>query len=440
MNDRSAAGRAAVRVVRTTDPAAEAMRLAAELDADVAFDVGVAERAVLARVDAGRAAVDGDPDADEELLGRAPSIREAAAEAPPITDAEVEELRMLAADLERAARIRDRTERRVQEVLQARVAASTGVAIHPEAVAAAAEAVVAAEEALDRAEAAPDAADEPVPGERPGAGEGDDDDPFRRRPEDDFDEASLERRRGRVRAVALVLVAAGAAVVAAALGAPLVVVVPAGVVIAAVVAAAVLRSRSSTAASATGPDAATAPATPRPQPARTPTSEEHADRLAQLVATRDEATERLRVARNRWQQLAGPDADPHDPASVVRAHDPQLAYDERVVGASPTMRTVAAFHRRAQARWKVVWAALGRDEAPPPEALEEVLDELLGAHRDALAELRRLEEAEARAASRAAARRPLILVEPEGWVAPGRLAQLLASVPPDGEVLVLEKN
>jgi len=51
-----------------------------------------------------------------------------------------------------------------------------------------------------------------------------------------------------------------------------------------------------------------------------------------------------------------------------------------------------------------------------------------------------LEAAEAALAAREVLRRPLLLVEPRVWVAPGRLAQLLASVPPDGEVVLVERD
>ena len=158
-----------------------------------------------------------------------------------------------------------------------------------------------------------------------------------------------------------------------------------------------------------------------------------------LDAERDEAEERMRVARNRWHQLAGPSADPADVESIIRAHDPQLAYTDRAAETSPTVRTVAAFHRKAQARWKVLWAALGREQAPEPDDLEEVLDGILGEHRQATLEARRLADAEARAAAAEAVRQPLVLAEPSAWLAPSQLAQLLASVPPEGRVILIER-
>jgi hypothetical protein len=441
-------GHVSVRVVHAADPAAEGYRLAGQVDGDVATDSATAEQLVRDRVEAGRRAVGGGDD-DEGVLARAAEIRAAAALAPPLREDDVEELRHLAADLGRAARIRDATESRVAEVLQAKVAASTGVALHPSAVLAAAEGVLEAEAALAIAERQVLEHGSPPPAPEPVAAS---DDPVLSRPHDVFDEAHLERRRGRRLAVLLVvlLLAAGGGAFAA--GAPAYVLpaaVGAAVLLALVL---VLRGRRVAARVSEGDlnlaavgrfvaetdsgrklasmDAGVA------QGAR----DAWVERRARLDASRDEAEELLRVARNRWHQLAGADADPHRADDVVRAYDPQLAYDSRVTLASPTVRTVAAFQRRVTARWRVAWARVGRDEPPEPEDLEKVLDELLGDHRRASAELARLEEAEARVAAAAAVRRPLLLVEPRDWVAPGRLAQLLSSVPPEGEVVLIERD
>lgn len=445
MNDLSTPGHAAVRIVHADDPVAEGARLCDELEADLATDGTSAERLVRARVEAGRRAVGGDDGDDAALLARADDIRAAAAVAPVIRDADVEELRHLAADLGRAARIRERTEARVAEVLQARVAASTGLAIHPAAVMSAAEVVIDAEASLAAAERDLAELAEPLEAanDAPSAPE---DDPVLRLPHDDFDEAALERRRAVSRAVLIAVVVLGAGWGAFAAGAPLVVLAAAVAVAVTLSLTAVVRGRSrarrvgdaganlaaaleAVAATESGRLAATLDA-----------REAWLDRRVRLEAARDEAHELLRVAANRWHQLAGPSADPHDAELVVRAHDPQLAYDERIARSSPTVRTVAAFHRRVQARWKVLWAELGREEPPAPEALEPVLESLLGDVWRAQAECRRLEEAEARAAAAAQVRRPLLLVEPRSWVAPGRLAQLLSSVPPEGEVVLVEQD
>jgi Flp pilus assembly protein TadB len=446
VSDRVASGNAAVRVVQVADPAAEAARVAAEVGGDVAGDVQSAERAVRARVEAGRQLAAGNPAQDEAALARADAIRAAAAAAPPISDDDVEELRHLAADLGRAARIRTRTESRIAEVLQARVAASTGVAIHPAAIATAADAVRDAEAALAAAERGiadlgpqPELVDDdPHPGLHV-------DDPVLRQPHDDFDEAHLERRRGVLRAVALVLVVAIAAGVALAAGAPIIV-VPIGAVFAvAFCVLALTRGRRAAGrvdreGTALEVMARTVESTGSGRKlASLDARDQWVGQRARLDAARDEAEERLRVALNRWHQLAGAGADPHDPDAVIRAHDPQLAYDGRVAEASPTVRTVAAFHRRAQARWKVMWATLGRPE-PAAEDLDAVLDEVLAEHRAAQDALAALEAAEARVEAAAVVRRPLVLVEPRSWMAPGRLSQLVASVPPQGEVVLVERG
>jgi hypothetical protein len=88
----------------------------------------------------------------------------------------------------------------------------------------------------------------------------------------------------------------------------------------------------------------------------------------------------------------------------------------------------------------VLWNAIGQDDPPDADDLDAVLEALLGDHRRRQADLRRLVDAEARAAAEAEARTPLVLVEPATWVSPARLAQLLSSIPPQGEVLVVERT
>ncbi len=145
---------ASIHNLTAPDPAAAAERVQHEIDADIAGDLAGAEALVRARVEAGRRALGGDTAADEAVLARREAILAAAAVAPVIADEDVAELRRLAEDLGRAARIRERTEVRFAETLQARVAASTGVALHPTAVRTAAAAVADAERAVQAAEAA----------------------------------------------------------------------------------------------------------------------------------------------------------------------------------------------------------------------------------------------------------------------------------------------
>jgi hypothetical protein len=501
--------RATVRIVQSVDPPAAASALLEEHEADRADDLTTAEREVRRRVEAGRRALVPAGADDEQLLLRAADIRAEASVDPPISDADVEELERLASDLARAARIRTRTEERFSATLQAKLAASSGVALHPGAIKEAGEAVVAAEAALVATEQAlaalgprpagsataaaggatgddgggsTSASGMAAAGQWSGATGGgrdasaDDEDPVLRRPHDVFDEAALDRRRATRLGSAVFLVLLGLGLIAGAAGLPIglaVGLVAAGVLLAALI---VLRGRRGAddradtaarhaaesqsmlhslgdapgrpaAAAPTGPPSApvatpgaAAPTEPPSHAATTPADEEWLDRWVALEGARDDADEELRVARRRWHQLAGPDADPHDIEGVVRVHDPQLAFDARVADASPTVRTVAAFHRKAQARWRVLWNAIGYDDPPPPETLDGLLEQLLGEHRRHQAELRRLEAAEARAAANVEARRPLVLVEPSTWVSSARLAQLLASVPPQGQVLVLERE
>lgn len=499
-------GRAPVRVVHATDPSSTAAALLEEhvhRGADLAADLPSAERHVRLRVEAGRRALVPSGTDDQQVLGRAAAIRAAAAVDPPISDADVVELERLAADLARASRIRTRTEARFTENLQAKLAASSGLALHPGAIKDAGDAVVAAEKALaDAEQALTDHGPRPVPGvptevppsSSPAWGaelrsaEGDPparppvDDPVLDRPHDDFDEVALDRRRALTRGGALFLVLAGLGIAGLGLGLPPAItgiLVVAGLVLG--IAIAVHGRRAAdllagdkahnagrladlpdvtgdlgpTTVDPSDPPTADADADAEPEPEPEPLPEpaiavERPDDwsdddpwLEQRVAldgARDEAEELVRTTRRRWHQLAGIDADPYQTDAVVRAHDPQLAFDARVAEASPTVRTVAAFHRKAQARWRVLWNALGHDDPPEPEDLEGTLDQLLGGYRAAQADLRRLETAEGRASAEAETRRPLVLVEPRAWVSPTRLAQLLSSVPPQGEVIVVERE
>ena len=162
-------------------------------------------------------------------------------------------------------------------------------------------------------------------------------------------------------------------------------------------------------------------------------------RIANLRSAHAEAVEQLNVAIARWHQLVGDDADPYDPEPVIRAHDPQLVFDPRHIDASPTVRTVASYHRSTQARWRVLWASLGADEVPGPADVDEVLASMLADWDGAAAELAQLEAAEARAAARTVLARPLVMVEPSAWISDARLEQLLSSLPDETDVVVVER-
>jgi hypothetical protein len=135
------------------DPAARARQLADELGADIATDVRATEAAVRSRRDAGRLVL-GDDRADADVLARADDIRSAAAAPPPVSPAQVAEIRQLAAELRAAARIRERTEAKAVDELRERLSAYSGLTVHPSAIRAAADAVAVAAAALADAELA----------------------------------------------------------------------------------------------------------------------------------------------------------------------------------------------------------------------------------------------------------------------------------------------
>ena len=304
-------------------------------------------------------------------------------------------------------------------------------------------------------------------------------DPILHSPHDVFDEAALDRRRAVARAALAVVAFAALGLAAIALGQPA---LGTGAILAGVVAgtAIVVTRRNAHAraaasrvayaaraphaapaaraphASTAAPDTAQAadeeaPAAHDTEPAASKASAEagdpvdeaaslrHQQRLV-LLAARAEAVERLRVVEARWRRLAGGDADPLHPEAEIRAHDPQFLFDPRLAEASPTVRTVAAFHRKAEARWKVLWAALGIEDPPEPDRIDIFLEAMLGDAHRARAELRQLEAAEARVAARAALRRPLVLVEPSTWISEVRLAQLVSSIPADGQAILVERE
>ena len=139
-------------------------------------------------------------------------------------------------------------------------------------------------------------------------------------------------------------------------------------------------------------------------------------RRTELAAANVRVEERLRSARRQWATIAGASADPHDIEAVLRARDPQ--YDlAGATSTSPTIRAVDTMHRRAAARWRVAWAAIGVDRAPPPAELDAAV----------AARNQRTEPA-------------LVLVDPATWVAADRLAELLAQLPADRDVYLIRRS
>ena len=440
----------------------------------------------------------------------ADSVREAAAEEPPIRPEQVAELEQLAGDLGRAARIRERTEARFIDTLQARIAASAGVAIHPDAIRAAAQNVADAQELVavadkalaDLGEHLPSAAPPPTPPPAPPPpaasrrprlahapwhfdhGEGEDPSCSARTT---CSTSWPSTSDGPTRGLAVFLVVAGIGIIAVALGQTAI----GGVALLAAAAAGVfvaVRGHRAAARRAevdattrldsyaespaeSRPDVESSPtSSPRPtsSPSRTPTPSPRASpspngRLASpsgrrsppprpgpgdelwqhqrtaLLAEQAEAVERVPSATTRWHQLAGADADPHDPEPVIRAHDPQLHYDPQVAEDSPTVRTVAALHRSLQARWRVLWASFGGvDDPPPPEELSRPWPSPW-ARRSAPPSSFAGWRQPRTAAARAIVGRPLVLVEPRTWISEGRLSLLLSSIPPEGQAVVVER-
>jgi hypothetical protein len=123
-----------------------------------------------------------------------------------------------------------------------------------------------------------------------------------------------------------------------------------------------------------------------------------------------------RAARRAWEALAGPDADPYDIEAVVRTRDPQVSLSGANLDASPTIRTVTAFHRKALARWRVAWAAVGVDEPPDPDDVDQAVAGLppVSGTNAAL----KVSTLEARPAAAALLARPLVAVDPGTGVVP----------------------
>jgi hypothetical protein len=379
--------RAEVRVVAAEDPAAAAEELATAIDGELVTSLTGAEMAVAARMTT-------DDDHDR----------------PRLDDEETAELRRLAAALGRAERIRSRTRTGVTESIARKVTGSTGVELHASALRDAATAVTSLEaelQDLNRELAELDRPVTPTPvAPLPGGVE----------LPDMFDDAAVEAGRRRTIAIAIAAVFGGVALVLAFIGLP----VPlAGAVAIAGIATAVLlvRSHDRQAAKHGAVIAETAERLAMLQVLdMSEDDRQRAVHRTELEASIARATERMRSAERAWKSIAGSDADPHDIDALLRARDPQYA----LAGAtqtSPTIRAVDTLHRRAAARWKVAWAALGVDEAPPAAELEARLESLI-------------EQDE---------QRPLVFVEPAAWVAADRMAELLHLLPRDVAVYIVKR-
>jgi hypothetical protein len=263
-----------------------------------------------------------------------------------------------------------------------------------------------------------------------------------------FDDAGLEhQRRSRIYAFGIGVFFAGATVLSLSLGYTVIAipVLLVGMVVTGVMVARTFsaesdddpeaREASALLAAATGNAERTHEAGNRDRLAE----DEWMGRTAQMEAARDRALEKARSARRHWETLAGADADPYDLEGVLRLHDPQFVITGAATKTSPTVRTVNAVHRKAMARWKVAWAALGYDQPPDLDDFDEHITRLgdTEARAEATRVEQRLKAAEAWAVAGATIDRPLILVEPANWVSDEELEALLRTLPAGADVILV---
>jgi hypothetical protein len=384
------------RVVAQGDPMDAASEMAASMGAEIA---------------------DGPDDAAAAVARRLAAAESAAGSPVAVSPNQVERVRKLASELARAERIRTRTEVEFTEKLSRKLARGTGLAVHPEALYGAARAVTDAETERDAADEAlaalgprPDATTSiAAPLDLADSG-----------PEP-YDEAALERRRDRVFTFGVIVAAIGLAILLAIFVHPVVALAPLLLALP-IILVALQRGRNARAEAAdrrlASSSLANAAAT-----ADHATLAGWTEQNAALEARRASAVERLRAAQRAWETLAGPEADAHDVESVVAASDPQFQLTGTSAEASPTMRTVNAYLRRAAARWKVLWATLGWDEPPPSEEIDGILAGFA-----------------AQADARALIATPLVLVEPFDTIDEDqreRLERDLAALPAEADVVVV---
>jgi hypothetical protein len=331
----------------------------------------------------------------------------------PVPPAALRDLRHLSEELAKAERIRARTEAKVIESLGDRLAAGTGVTVHPASIREAAEAVLHARAAVaeleaifaeqDALEAAPDV--EPAEAQREAV--------------EDF---AWDAAPARWRTLGYVVVAVGIAVAAIAAEVPiyLAAIVP-------LLALAIGMRRMQHARSEARADfeagshlAGMGAATDELFGRRQVTAPLVGRRRAQEVQM-SAATEQLRAAERHWSDLAGPGADPADVDAVLRQRDPQLHRAEVWATQSAAVRTAAAVHRKARARWRVAWAALDRD-APAIGDAPTIID-ALASEGDAPTDLRPLVVTGTAASASGSLRQdlerlarwvPVIVVHPDG--------------------------
>jgi hypothetical protein len=403
-----------VRTVAAGEPLEQARQIAAELDGDLAENAEAARAGVTARLEAAR--------------------RLAADRANPggVDPATIGRLRVLGAALERAERIRSQTEVSVSDSLAKRLSIGTGLTVHPSSLRTAANAVLVAERGEQAARARLDALG-PSPEHNQSIGV---EMPMRH---DDDSEDRGAASRTRLLAVGLAAVVVGATAIAAGADLVPVWVFAVGSGLALLVALIIVRrGRASRAEKSARRQASEsldlAAATAQRAGGGIEAIDEWTGKQAALTAQVEVAATEHRAAVRAWEALAGPGADAYDLDAVLHARDPQHQIAPSSLTASPAVRTANAFHRRALARWRVAWAALGVDVPPEPDGVD-----------DALARLH-LPEAQSRDpdqrfADVALVTRPLVLVDPYMALdedSAERLRHDVDALPPDATVVVVE--
>ncbi len=296
----------------------------------------------------------------------------------PVSPTALRDLRHLATELAKAERIRARTEAKVIESLGDQLAAGTGVTVHPASIREAAKAVLRARAAvaeLDASFAEQDALEPETEVELA---------PTHAEPEAEFTWDARPAQRRALLYLTIAVVVAGVAIVAA-VPVYLAAIVPLlGV---AMTMGRIQHERSEARADfeARSHLAGMGAATDELFGRRQATAPVVGRRRAQEVQL-STATEQLRVTERHWSDLAGPGADPADVDAVLRQRDPQLHRAEVWATQSAAVRTAAAVHRKARARWRVAWAALDRD--PPSSGDGETVIDSLASEGDAPTDLR----------------------------------------------------
>ena len=343
------------------DPEARGVELAEELGATLVGLGDDAAGAVQARADAAR------------VLESYGGWRASATRVRPES---VARLRELAVELGRALRVRENTEAAVTASVVGKLSSGTGVAVHPAALRAAAQAVIRTEHAVANAqEALAELGERPTGGQAGGSRPAD----VRRQVPEMMDDDALDAAQTRTRAIAVGVAIVGATLVVVGLGWVPVLAAPVGALVALIVGLVILRRGQAARADAADRREASdallvaAAAADRAAEAVAQTREAHDvwyDQRSRLDIIFERVTGEHRAALRAWEALAGPEADPYDLDGVLRLHDPQFDVAGADLDTSPTIRTVSAMHRKALARWRVSWAAVGEDNPPPPDESE----------------------------------------------------------------------